>query len=61
MTVNWFQNCVDVLVKFGQEENKPMPCTFGMNERASMNGVELEKYIKNSILPLYPDAAHEEG
>ncbi len=60
MTVNWFRNCADVLVKFGHEEKKPMPCTFGMNERAGMNGVDLEKYIRNSILPLYPDAADED-
>jgi hypothetical protein len=26
-----------------------------MNERAGMNAVELDKYMKNSILPLYPD------
>jgi hypothetical protein len=26
-----------------------------MNERAGMNAVELDKYLKNSILPLYPD------
>jgi len=60
MTVNWFRNCADVLVKFGLEEKKPMPCTFGMNERAGMNGIELKKHVKNSMLPLHLDAACEE-
>jgi hypothetical protein len=26
-----------------------------MNKRAGMNAIKLEKYLKNSILPLYPD------
>jgi hypothetical protein len=32
-----------------------------MNERAGMNAVELEKYMKNSILPLYPDIEDTPG
>ena len=32
-----------------------MLCTFGMNEKAAMNAVELDKYIANAILPLFPD------
>jgi len=60
MNVNWFENCADVFVKFGLPEKTAMPCTFGMNERAGMNAVELEKYIRNSILPLFPDAADED-
>jgi len=60
MNLNWFRNCADVNVEFGLGQKKPMPCTFGMNERAGMNAVELEKYIRNSILPLFPDAADED-
>jgi hypothetical protein len=55
LSVDWFQNTKSVIGKFGFTTRRPLPCTFGMNERAGMNAVELEKYMKNSILPLYPD------
>jgi hypothetical protein len=55
MSVDWFINTKNVIGKFGYPVRKAFPCTFGMNERAGMNAVELEKYLKNSILPLYPD------
>jgi hypothetical protein len=32
-----------------------------MNERAGMNAIELDKYMKNSILPLYPDIEDKPG
>lgn len=55
MSVDWFANTKNVYGTFGYDERRSFPCTFGMNERAGMNAVELDKYLKNSILPLYPD------
>jgi len=34
-----------------------MPVTVGMNEKGGMDADEFEKYIKNSIVPLYSDTA----
>jgi hypothetical protein len=55
MSVDWFTHTKNVIGRFGFISRRSFPCTFGMNERAGMNAVELEKYLKNSILPLYPD------
>jgi hypothetical protein len=55
MSTAWFQNTHSILVRFGHEELQQRPCTFGMNEKAGMNAAELDKYIANSILPLFPD------
>jgi len=44
-----------VIGRYGGMEAKEYPCTWGFNEKASMNEEELDKYITNSILPLYPD------
>jgi hypothetical protein len=55
MSTAWFANTHSILVKFGFKEKQERPCTFGMNEKAGMNAVELNKYIANSILPLFPD------
>jgi hypothetical protein len=60
MSVDWFRNTKKVIGKFGFPSRRPLPCTFGMNERAGMNAVELNKYMKNSILPLYPDIEDRE-
>ena len=40
--------------KFGGDENKVYPCTFGMNTKGGMDDEEFHKYIVNSIIPLYP-------
>jgi hypothetical protein len=56
MSVDWFGYTKKVLGVFGFPCRRALPCTFGMNERAGMNAVELEKYMKNAILPLYPDS-----
>jgi hypothetical protein len=61
MSVDWFRNTKKVIGKFGFPSRRPLPCTFGMNERAGMNAVELNKYMKNSILPLYPDIEDKPG
>jgi hypothetical protein len=55
MSSAWFANTHMILVQFGFNGKQERPCTFGMNEKAGMNAVELNKYIANSILPLFPD------
>lgn len=55
MSTAWFANTHNILVKFGFDSAQERPCTFGMNEKAGMNVVELQKYISNAILPLFPD------
>ena len=55
LSVDWFLTTKNIIAKFGHESRRAFPCTFGMNEKAGMNAVELDKYIQNSILPLYPD------
>jgi len=61
MSVDWFANSKNIIAKFGHPTSRSLPCTFGMNEKAGMNSVELEKYTRCSILPLYPDIADVEG
>jgi hypothetical protein len=61
LSVDWFTNVKNIVAKFGYPERRPFPCTFGMNEKAGMNSVELDKYINNSIVPLYPDIADTAG
>ncbi len=55
MSVDWFTHTKSVMGRFGHPTRRSLPCTFGMNEKAGMNSVELEKYMRNSIIPLYPD------
>jgi hypothetical protein len=45
------------LGKFGHDERKEFPCTYGMNTKGGMNGKEFANYMLNCYLPLYPDAA----
>jgi hypothetical protein len=45
------------LGKFGHNELKEFPCTYGMNTKGGMNGKEFSNYMINCYLPLYPDAA----
>jgi len=40
---------------FGHSEVKMHPCTFGLNEKAGMNKVELDKHFRANMLPLCPD------
>ena len=61
LSVDWFTNTKDVIGQFGFPERRAFPCTFGMNEKGGMNSVKLDKYLKNSILPLYPDIADVPG
>jgi hypothetical protein len=41
--------------RFGCDEERMWPCTIGLNEKGGMNDEEFDKYINNSIVPLYPD------
>ena len=41
--------------QYGWPDRKAFPRTWGLNKKAGMNAVELDKYLTNSILPLYPD------
>ena len=54
-SIEFIARCKDVWGTFGHSRRTLLPCTFGLNEKAGMNSVELDKYFKNSILPLYPD------
>jgi hypothetical protein len=59
--IDWFANSKSVLAQHGHISPRELPCTFGMNEKAGMNAIELHKYIQNSILPLYPDIEDRPG
>ena len=50
-----------VVSQFGCEEERSWPVTFGQNEKGGMDEVEFEKYLINSIVPLYPDAKNIPG
>ena len=54
-SIEFVARCKDVWGTFAHNKRTLFPCTFGLNEKAGMNSVELEKYFKGSILPLYPD------
>ncbi len=46
----------DVKGTFGQNVVKNFQHTFGLNEKGGMDKEEFQKYILNSILPLYSDS-----
>jgi len=54
-SVEFIARCKDIWGVFGHKRRTLLPCTFGLNDKAGMNSVELDKYFKGSILPLYPD------
>ncbi len=37
------------------------PVTFGANEKGGMDSEEFEKFVMNSIVPLYPHATNKTG
>jgi hypothetical protein len=47
--------------RFGYGEERVWPCTIGLNEKGGMNDEEFDKYIDNSIVPLYPDLEDTPG
>ena len=52
---------LDTRGRFGCAEERIWPCTIGMNEKGGMSDNEFEKYIDNSIIPLYPDLEDTPG
>ena len=55
LSIDFFSHAKYVVGKFGWTDRRPFPCTWGMNEKAGMDAVELDKYFVNSILSLFPD------
>lgn len=47
--------------KFGMDEAQYLGVSVGLNEKGGMDQAEFEKYIRNSILPLFPDACDLPG
>ncbi len=47
--------------QFGCTEVRLSPITFGANEKGEMDSEEFEKYVMNSIVPLYPHARNQRG
>jgi len=47
--------------QFGCAEVRLSPITFGANEKGGMDSEEFEKYVMNSIVPLYPHARNQRG
>jgi len=54
-SVEFIARCNDVWGVFGHKCPMLLPCAFGLNDKAGMNSIELDKYFKRSILPLHPD------
>ncbi len=54
-------NCVRYMKKvrgeFGMGVSERYGVAFGMNEKGGMDMEEFAKYLRNSIMPLYPNAA----
>ena len=50
-----------VSCKFGMPERVTRGVSIGLNEKGGMDEEEFAKYIRNSILPLYPDAMDVPG
>jgi len=47
--------------EFGLGEMASRRVAYGMNEKGGMDEEEFAKYIRNSIMPLYPNASPEKG
>ena len=47
--------------RFQTEHEQGWDCTFGMNPKGGMDDHEIESYIPNSILPLYPNTLNRPG
>jgi hypothetical protein len=57
----FLNHILDTRGKFGCMEERSWPCMIGMNKKGGMTDVEFEKYINNSIVPLYPDLKDTPG
>jgi hypothetical protein len=47
--------------KFGYKEEKIWPATTCMNKKGGMRDVKFERYVENSIKPLFPDLEDTPG
>jgi hypothetical protein len=48
--------------RFGCDKERVWLCMLiGLNEKGGMNNEEFDKYINNSIVPLYPDLEDTPG
>ena len=47
--------------QFGCDGVRSWPVTFGSNEKGGMDNNDFDKYIMNSIIPLYPNARNRPG
>jgi len=61
ISIDFIAQCHNINGKFGHNEKKMHPCTFGLNEKAGMNAIELEKYFQANVLPLHPDVEDKPG
>jgi hypothetical protein len=52
---------LDTCGRFGCGEERIWSCTIGMNEKGGVADVKFEKYIDNSIVPLYPNLKDTPG
>jgi hypothetical protein len=50
-----------ILWRYIDVTTEMLPVTVGVNEKGGMDSKEFEKYIKNSIVPLFPYAQDEPG
>jgi len=50
-----------VSCKFGMPERMARAVSVGFNEKGGMDDDEFEKYVKNNIMPLFPDALDLSG
>ena len=55
LSIDLFSHAKDVVGNFGCTGWRPFPCTWGMNEKAGMDAVDLDKYFVILILPLFPN------
>ncbi len=51
----FLRHACNTLGRFGCNEERVWSCTIGLNEKGGMNNKEFDRYIDNSIMPLYPD------
>ena len=54
-SIDLFLYAKDIIGKFGWMDRRPFTCTWGVNKKAVMDAVEIDKYFVKSILLLFPD------
>jgi hypothetical protein len=61
ITVDFIRYMKKVRGKFGMGGSESFGVTIGLIEKGGMNMEEFAKYLRNVIMPLYPNAAPEFG